>query len=353
MLRSNRIVVVGSVLPLLLLASACGADGGTAAPHAATTGTAGSGPASGGQGGVGQSLASGAGMTSTSGGQGGLGNGAQGGTSTGIGGSTGSAGTTEPLEANLPVLVTLGEPCTKAGDKGCAGVGKPSTLICGSSLTWEEGSKCGGTYRCDPRPGPTLGTCQEQSPDCAVAGPLSPTCTFATVYTCRANGMESVKTRVCETGTCEKGKCLEPTGCPGSPWKVISCTGECGTTTDGSCGTDANNLLSLPDLTTLDLVLHVGYQNGLDPATMAIACPKTATTRLVKFSIPNTYGARVRTMVAPPWRVKNGYNATCDYSGAAQCTNGNPVWLYTDDPNAPDANVHIERISGNVLLPCN
>ena len=86
----------------------------------------------------------------------------------------------------------VGGACTPAGELACQGVGQKQQLLC-DGTAWIANGVCSGDQVCDPRPGPTLGSCQ--SPVCG-SGPN--VCQGSVLVTCAADGL-SVKREECAT----------------------------------------------------------------------------------------------------------------------------------------------------------
>jgi hypothetical protein len=86
----------------------------------------------------------------------------------------------------------LGGACSRAGELACQGVAQKQQLIC-DGTQWKSNGACAGDQVCDPRVGPTLGTCQ--TPVCA-DGPN--VCQGETLVTCTPDRL-TVKREVCAT----------------------------------------------------------------------------------------------------------------------------------------------------------
>lgn len=80
----------------------------------------------------------------------------------------------------------VGAPCSPAGALACQGAGQKLQLLCDGSK-WISNGVCAGDQVCDPRPGPTLGSCQ--TPKCSGAN----VCEAAVLVTCAADQLTVVR----------------------------------------------------------------------------------------------------------------------------------------------------------------
>ncbi len=103
---------------------------------------------------------------------------------------------------------TLGSPCTTAGELACQGVGGKLQLLC-DGTKWTSNGVCAGDDVCDPRPGPTAGSCQK--PACTAG---SVTCEGAALTTCGADLLTKTKEECASAEHCKQAvggvcaKCL-------------------------------------------------------------------------------------------------------------------------------------------------
>lgn len=100
---------------------------------------------------------------------------------------------------------SLGASCSAAGTLGCQGIGQKLQLLC-DGTKWISNGVCSGDLICDPRPGPTLGSCQ---PPCGKS-----TCEGAMLVTCGADRLSLVRTECASAEHCKQSpgsvcaKCL-------------------------------------------------------------------------------------------------------------------------------------------------
>jgi len=117
---------------------------------------------------------------------------------------------------------TLGAPCNKPGELGCQGSGQKLQLLCDGSK-WISNGVCAGEQLCDPRPGPTVGSCQTP------CGKSS--CEGATLVTCGADRL-----------TLERTECASAEHCKQAPGpvcaKCLSWEVRCDGATLMKCGAD-------------------------------------------------------------------------------------------------------------------
>jgi len=104
----------------------------------------------------------------------------------------------------------LGSPCSKAGELGCQGVGQKLQLLC-DGTKWTSNGVCAGDLVCDPRPGPTLGSCQTPPPACTSMGLL---CEGSAIVRCGADRLSVERTECASPEHCKQAvggicaKCL-------------------------------------------------------------------------------------------------------------------------------------------------
>jgi len=110
---------------------------------------------------------------------------------------------TEPEEdagtdASTDAGPTLGGACGAAGQLGCQGVGQKLQLLCDGSK-WVSNGVCAGDLVCDPRPGPTVGSCQ---PPACKAGVT--TCEGPALVKCAADLLTKEKTECASDEHCKQ-----------------------------------------------------------------------------------------------------------------------------------------------------
>ncbi len=102
----------------------------------------------------------------------------------------------------------LGGSCATAGELACQGVGGKLQLLC-DGTKWISNGVCAGADVCDPRPGPTRGSCQ--TPAC-VAGAVA--CEGAALTKCEADLLTKTKEECASAEHCKQAvggvcaKCL-------------------------------------------------------------------------------------------------------------------------------------------------
>jgi hypothetical protein len=267
------------------------------------------------------------------------------------GGNAGSGGTTVAEG-------TVGQHCSTPGTQACNGLNQKVTLICDASNTWQVNQTCdGATQVCDPRPGSTQGTCQEQDALCATAPPGQQVCSNYAEWICDAWAMKATKVRDCPIGACFDGTCADASGClTFDPF--LSCTDDCPSIDTASPPHDTclvTNQLTQDYVPASNLpqsvIIHETYANAHELMNGTQSdCPL----RKFFFIYPLLdYTPRpqvwLRIQVADSWRIStSGVPTKCsDGAPGSTCLIYQPWYgvslsIYTDDPNAPPANVYVE-----------
>jgi hypothetical protein len=141
----------------------------------------------------------------------------------GTGGAVGGTGGSVPVGE----VGTLGAQCSPPAALACAGYFQKVTLVCGASGTWEVNQTCPGTQVCETHPGLTVGTCQEQDPDCAGPSPGAAICVGHAAYQCGADNVTKAYVAYCP-GACTDGACDDAaTACP-TIAEFTDCSDDCG-----------------------------------------------------------------------------------------------------------------------------
>jgi len=78
---------------------------------------------------------------------------------------------------------TLGAACSAAGELACQGVAQKLQLLC-DGTKWVSNGVCAGDQLCDPRPGPTRGSCQSPPAACTSTATV---CDDAAILKCGAD----------------------------------------------------------------------------------------------------------------------------------------------------------------------
>jgi hypothetical protein len=334
-LRMNNHAIITGAIGIAALAAACGSnsDVGGNGGNAGVGGNATGGESSG-QSGAGTSA-------SNSGGAGGVAN-------SDVGGNAGTGGTSVAAATG-----TLGQPCSSPGQLACAGINQKLGLVCGANNTWQTNQTCNSaTQVCDSRPGSTAGTCQEQDPVCATQTPGVQFCNAFAEWTCDAWGMKGTKVRDCPIGACVDGKCVDATGCSTAS-NFVSCASDCPSMLDAStrCSGDIVNVSKPPtDGNTGSAIAHQTYANAIAPDNNT-SCPGRRYFRVAPMGYPDAY---LYVRVSSPWKITTTLvlHGCSDVPGGETCvvldqkydgpTIYSGITVYTDDANAPDANVFVQ-----------
>jgi len=259
------------------------------------------------------------------------------------GGNQGTGGTSVPSATG-----TLGLACSPVGTLACNGINQRLTLVCGASGKWETNQTCNvATQVCDPRPGSTQGTCQEQDPVCATQTPGVQYCEKFAEWACDAWVMKAGKVRDCPIGACFDGKCVEATGCS-TAWNFLSCSSDCPSLLDPStrCGSQGVDVSTPPtDGSSGSAIVHRSYADAVPPTGDVSSCP---TRRFFNINPMGSRNAYVMVRVQSPWKVSWDFlllgcafdapGTTCETVNTAN----DGITIYTDDPTAPAANVYIQ-----------
>jgi hypothetical protein len=349
-------VVTGTMLPVLISCGS-GSDGtvSNAAGNSGMTTTGGS--TSGGAETTGGT--SGDSTSSSIAGQSQIGGASAGGAGAGGAVPTGGAGNAGGGSGTSGAIATLAQPCTSPGKLACAGVLQTTALVCGASGIWEINQICANGTVCDARPGATAGTCQTPDTDCVAAGPGVSFCHNYATWICDVAGMAATKTRDCPIGACINGACIEATGCP-SLTNLISCTEDCTGLTGNLCvpgnytEVAADAIPVRIDTTKVtQVVVHLSYAAGGDFTTGIPTCTAFSDRRV--YVMATTGLANARAQSSAPWNVvtTKDTNFPCISVAPQQCTTrfgrsaGN-IFVYTDEPNSPDANILVEYSDNSV-----
>jgi len=134
----------------------------------------------------------------------------------------------------------IGTPCTAAASLGCQGVAQKLQLIC-DGTKWVSNGTCNNEMVCDPRPGPTLGSCQ--TPVCK---PGAPICDGATLKAC-APDLLSFKTTTCAS----EEHCKQSVG--GVCAKCLAWEVRCEGATLLKCAPDRQKLIEVATCTSAGL----------------------------------------------------------------------------------------------------
>jgi hypothetical protein len=325
---------------LLIVGVGCGASsdaGANSKGGSGNTAVGGSANIAGGAGG-GQAGGGGLSLGGTGATVGGSANGGNGSTA---GGSTGTGGTSVVASTG-----TLGQQCSTPGQLACAGINQKLTLVCGGSNTWQVNQTCSSaTQVCDPRPGSTAGTCQEQDPLCATATPGVQFCNAYAEWICDAWAMEATKVQDCPIGACANGNCLAATGCL-TEWNFLSCSSDCTSVLDTSarCSTNIINVAGDPTGgLTGSAIVHQSYANSI--AVGKTGCLNRKYFYVSGVGYPNGYE---RVQVSSPWLISRStaqLDCISNYPGTS-CEilqpGANDFTIFTDDPAATPANVYMQ-----------
>jgi hypothetical protein len=97
--------------------------------------------------------------------------------------------------------ITIGGACVKAGALDCNGVGQRVELLC-DGAHWTNGGICAGAQLCDPRSGPTKGSCQTAIQACAANGSGYSYCDGAVRKTCNADLVSTADEKCASAALC-------------------------------------------------------------------------------------------------------------------------------------------------------
>jgi hypothetical protein len=102
----------------------------------------------------------------------------------------------------------LGASCGKPGALACAGHAQRLQLLC-DGTKWVANGTCAGQQLCDPRPGPTAGTCQNPYPGCAGRTPGDAFCDDAIRHRCGQDLLDATSAtcktpELCKFGAADK-----------------------------------------------------------------------------------------------------------------------------------------------------
>ncbi len=128
----------------------------------------------------------------------------------------GDAGEEVDARDAAPPSVTgvLGEACSPSGALSCNGHAQKLQLLC-SDGKWIANGVCPGQQVCDPRPGPTQGSCQDPPAYCAGKSPGEAVCEGVIRHVCGPELLDATSATcasdaLCRAGTGEKcAKCLD------------------------------------------------------------------------------------------------------------------------------------------------
>lgn len=118
-----------------------------------------------------------------------------------------------------PTGPTLGDACDKAGALACNGTAQKLQLLC-DGAHWIQNGVCSGALVCDPRPGPTQGSCQDPLAKCLSGAKTF--CDGATRKTCNPDLLSTSDVKCGSASLCESSK---TTGCAACAEKAHSCKG--------------------------------------------------------------------------------------------------------------------------------
>jgi hypothetical protein len=128
-------------------------------------------------------------------------------------------------DAASGATATLGAACASNGALACAGHAQKLQLVCDGEK-WVANGTCPGQQLCDPRPGPTQGSCQDPAPGCGDKTPGSSFCDGATRHRCDSDLLAATSTAcrsaaLCLAGTDDRcAACLDgETACEGPSLK--------------------------------------------------------------------------------------------------------------------------------------
>ncbi len=296
----------------------------------------------GGSGGTYSSGGVGAGAMSGTGAVGAGGSDGTGGSGTGgMGGATGgtAAGGDGGIGAGPTGVVAEPESeCSAPGALACAGNHQRLTLVCVGGK-WQVNETCPENYACDSTPGFDQGTCKERLPECAEHEPGYEFCSGPTTVT--VCGPDNV--------TLLEEQC---------PWSCVD--GECNDCPAGdyiNCGTQCRER----DCLETSCVLSTGTYL-VAPATRIIrtssfndACPAECNAQVhgIHINLKSDPTTKVKVTVPSPWRISN--EGFCAETSAQECliaTSDEYLYLFTDDPTAPERNLTFEAVSLDASLEC-
>jgi hypothetical protein len=107
---------------------------------------------------------------------------------------------------------TLGQLCDKAGALACNGKAQKLQLLCDGSK-WIANGTCPGQQVCDPRPGPTQGSCQDPAPGCGDKTPGTGFCDGAIRHVCSDDLLTETSTTCKSAAFCAAGSGSECATC--------------------------------------------------------------------------------------------------------------------------------------------
>lgn len=302
-----------------------GTGGGTSAGSSAsggaggsTTGMGGAG-AQGGEGGDAGTTNAG-GTTSTGG-------------SAGDGGSGGSGGAPGPVT----VVGMLGDACDSPGALACSGNHQKLTVVCGGEGEWEANQTCGATEFCDSVEGDTTGLCLEPDAECEGRGTEERFCMIPDAYSCFPDGVRPALAERCVAG-CENGVCFRDRDpCP---------TGDSFLNCDTACGGVSSQCEGSGIYVTPPEDQYVFRTGGAQDSILG--CDGQ---RYAHFLNPGV--GQTRAVTTPPWSVSLASGSVCSLP-ESQCALGQGSMgfiIFTDDPEAPPANVLFERVPPEETCP--
>jgi hypothetical protein len=114
---------------------------------------------------------------------------------------------------------TLGDACDKAGALACNGSAQKLQLLC-DGAHWIQNGVCSGAQICDPRSGPTQGSCQDPLAKCL--GDSKTFCDGAVRKTCNADLLSTSDVKCGSVALCESSK---TTGCAACVENAHDCKG--------------------------------------------------------------------------------------------------------------------------------
>jgi Human growth factor-like EGF len=133
----------------------------------------------------------------------------------------GGGGTHEPPAPSEPAV---DQPCSPNGAKACRGHASFDKLVCQSGR-WIIIGVCDGTYRCNSKPGASLGSCQPIPPLCLDKNPGDPVCDGLERKRCDADLLHY-----------DPYACPEHAHCESDGTSNVRCACDSGYTDDGAGG---------------------------------------------------------------------------------------------------------------------
>ena len=141
---------------------------------------------------------------------------------------TDDGGADETGDGGASATATLGDPCTTPGALACNGKAQKLQLLCDGSK-WVANGTCPGQQVCDPRPGPTQGSCQDPAPGCGDKSPGQAYCDGVVRHMCSDDLLTETSATCksgayCTAGTADKcALCLDgESTCDGPSLKVCA-----------------------------------------------------------------------------------------------------------------------------------